>query len=143
MGIFRRALTIVTRTYSDSGTIVAVIGQKKGGTRRKAKGGGGISGRGDLIPIHLVEYPTKGHTLERQSKARTLQGLKRFLRKHSKQPTAATVVAKLPQGFRRLRLDRRHPGTRGARFMKRAADAQGANALNQFSNTLQSEIERG
>lgn len=65
-GLFKRSLALKVKVYP-GGTVVAIIGQRKNKRFNKAKlrlkKKGGISGAGELVPIHLVENAVKAHTI--------------------------------------------------------------------------------
>ena len=65
-GTLKRSITQKIKQYGGSGVVLSVIGQRVdnrgkgvGSTGKK----GGISGRGDLVPVHLVESRTKPHAI--------------------------------------------------------------------------------
>jgi hypothetical protein len=117
----KRSLIMVVRRYAAGA--LAVIGQDRGKTRGKGvgkanKSTGGISGRGDLVPIHLVENPTKPHD----------------------------VAGKPWMAFGGVvRRSIRHPGTRGKYFVRNSARQAEAEAVRSFTNKLAGEtiIEAG
>ena len=126
----KRSMIMVIRRYRTGAW--AIVGQDKGKTRGKGIGkgikrGGGISGRGDLVPIHLVEEPTKAHEV-RARRARALAF--GFDRDTGKSNFARRI---------------RHSGTRGKHFVRKSArQSQGA-AVRAFTDKLRTEtlIEAG
>lgn len=114
----RRSLIVLIRRYLTS--VWAIIGQEKGKAFRKTKRlrTGGISGRGDAVPIHLVEEPTRPHVI----------------RKKSGRPIA------FDSGGRRIRRSVRHPGTRGKHFVRSAAASAEKPSLAAFEAKLTEEL---
>ena len=74
-GLFRRSITHIVRSYRRGGALAGVIGQR--GQRSKStkaldkaaeaakshKSRGGLSGKGKVVPIHLVNNPVKEHKI--------------------------------------------------------------------------------
>jgi len=112
----KRSIILVIRRYRTGA--LAVIGQDKGKTRGKGVGkskhGGGISGRGDLVPIHLVEAPTKPHSINPKVR-KALKFNDRF---------AKSV---------------RHPGTAGRHFVRKSAQQAEGEAIRSFTDKLRVE----
>lgn len=152
-GLSKRALTQKVKSYQDGRVVISIVGQQKDVRARKKlrKGRGGISGRGDVVPIHLIENPTKPHRIPKE------------FRKTQLQTTKAHRDAMRSQGrdFRRYKIERRgplrlrlpggqvvfvesiqHPGTRGKKILKAAADAGAAEAAQSFAAKLESEVDR-
>ena len=120
-GLLKRSLAQKVKSYK-SGNVIAIVGQKKGAkiTARKKlrKGTGGISGRGDVVPIHLVDQPIQPHEIT---------------------PTNARAM--------RIGQDQfvgrvRHPGHRGRRFMWRAAGESRGPAISAFRTKTELEVNR-
>lgn len=100
--------------------VVAKASQRKGHQRR----GGGISGRGMVVPIHLVDQPVKRHPIRpRQNKV--LYGRRAALAWDGRY---ARRVA--------------HPGHPGRAFMALAASASHAEARRTAEQKLIEEISR-
>lgn len=144
-GALRRSLTQKIKTYPQTGTVVAIIGQNKksAGRPKKIKGGsGGISGRGDLVPIHLVDQPVRAHSmfalsrskLAKVKRARDATKLRQLDGKNW------TATARLPGGWRTLQLKRQHPGHAGRRFIERAAREAGGSSTAAFTTKLEAEV---
>ena len=136
-GIFRASLDTKIKSYRDGVVQVGIVGQKKDKraeravnreiragrsiTGRLGRGRGGISGRGDLVPVHLVENPTKPHSIPKDGKG--------------------PIVLRLPSGARMVVQSVQHPGTRGSRPIARAADAATGEANSRFAEKLTIEVE--
>jgi len=120
-GLFKRSLAQKVKSYK-SGNVVSIVGQKKGAkiTSRKKlrKGSGGISGRGQVVPIHLVDQPTRHHIIWPRNRQAILIGSGQF---------TARV---------------RHPGTSGARFMQRTESETRTPALRAFRTKTEQEVNR-
>lgn len=124
-GYLKRSLTNKIKTYPTA--VVGMVGQdirklKKGATKaRKRAKLGGISGRGETVPSHLVERPTKPHRI-----AGPLVWTNRGRRKAGRQVQFAAVV--------------RHPGTRGNPFLSRAEFRGRRKAQARFRARLVAEV---
>jgi len=119
--LLSRSLTMVLRRYN--GAVYAVIGQqvRKTVNVKKLKHSGGISGQGNVVPIHLVENPVKAHEITGSPWLRfNLNG---------RQVWAKRVL---------------HPGHSGRHFAQRAADqtrgAAEAAFEVKFINELNKEV---
>ena len=115
----RRSLTLLVRRYR-SGTVVAVIGQEKGkqfkSIKRRRSGIGGLSAQGKAVPIHFVENPVRSHRIPKN--AQVAGGKRLRFRWGGKWVTVPYVD---------------HPGTAGTGFVKHAAAASEAAAIQAFS----------
>jgi hypothetical protein len=120
--LLKRSLVLLIRAYS--GSVWAIIGQEKSKSfdkaRLKIKRLGGISGRGDLVPLHLVEEPTRGHTIQSSGKRKAL------------------VIPTGTGGVYRRRF--RHPGTFGAHFVRAAAAQADKQSLAAFESKFIEEL---
>lgn len=138
-GIFKRSLTKKIKTYGSSGTVVAIIGQNKLSVRRSkaalkrtASGNfGGISGRGDLVPIHLVDNPTGAHSMAKNNRIFTRKG---------NVIKAGVVRVKIAGKWVSLSRARIHPGTRGSKFVERAATSSKEEAMSATLAKLEQEV---
>jgi len=120
-GLTRRSMAVKLKSYRSAA--VAVIGQDKRSrpkVRRGAGGGGGggISGRGYPVPIHLVDAPTRPHTIA----GRVLRWLRGSTVFH------ARAV--------------RHPGTRGQAVMSRSFASARSAAESAMVEKMRGEIDR-
>jgi len=119
--LLSRSLALVMRRYS--GSVLVVIGQEK--TKRfdkaktKIKRTGGISGRGELTPLHLVEEDVKPHAIRPRAARRLVF-----------QAGGKTVYA----------TEVHHPGRRGDHFVRAAAAASEAEGVRQFGVKLTLEV---
>ena len=121
-GYLKRSLTNKIKTYPD--TVVGMVGQdlrklRRGGTKSKRNNrGGGISGRGDTVPSHLVESKTKSHVI-------------------------SGAILRFQTGRRAFQFARRvlHPGTSGANFLARAQVRKRAAAQRKFETRLIAEAD--
>lgn len=120
-----KSITKKVKTYAKSSTVVVVMGQdlrkafSRGSNLKKRLKGGGISGRGDTVPSHLVENPTRAHTLPSRGPI-----LNRFF---------AGRVAVFTQRIV-------HPGTRGAHFIRKAARSSQRSMARKIRNKLSIEV---
>jgi hypothetical protein len=123
--LLARSLVLVLRRYS--GAVVAIIGQEK--TKRfdkaktKIRRRGGISGRGELTPLHLVEENVSPHAIRPRS-ARAARSARLVFRVGGKTVYASQVA---------------HPGRRGDHFILRAASSTQRQAVQAFEQKLTTE----
>ncbi len=165
-GGLKRSLRQLVRVYR--GTVVAVIGQEKGKAdtrKRKIKAKGGISGRGDVVPMHLVEQRVKPHKItgkreknsERRIESFTVHKdtRKRFTRASSegarktsirraitRKVAVGKVLKPLAIGEREVKFRTfvQHPGHSGKGFARAAAATTSAKAAQEFETKLVAEI---
>lgn len=140
-GFFRRSLTKVTRSYAKRGVFVSLVGQQKKKTfsdkaiatanKRKGGSGGGISGQGKVVPIHLIENPTKPH-VQRQSAAMRRRGRRRAARK---------VMVFRSGGGTIFASKINHPGTKGAGFLKQAESSSRAAVSAAMASKISAEAD--
>jgi hypothetical protein len=120
-GRLKRSITQKVKTYP-SGTVVSITGQRRGSqlkdTKKIRARRGGISGQGKVVPIHLVDQPTRGHHIH-ASEGRVL-----YLGAHW---WSFSVY---------------HPGTRGRNFMVRSYDSDRQQALYAWERKAEFEIDR-
>lgn len=130
--VFSRSLDLVIRRYG--GTVFAAIGQDKAKVVRvkRIKHAGGISGRGDVVPIHLVDQPTKPHKITPR-KARQIAAIAEGRR---------GVLKINVGGATRYAAAVSHPGTRGAQFMRAAFDSSKEEGVRAFADKFGPELER-
>lgn len=123
-GLFVRSLDQRTVSYRGGQAVVSIVGQKKTVTSRKKlrKGRGGISGRGDVVPIHFVEEDTKPHRIPLEGRGMLL------LRVPGKGLVLVDHVM--------------HPGTRGQHPIRTAAETASGDAAARFSEKLEIEVAR-
>lgn len=120
-GIFKRSLTLKVKSYRGGETHVAIAGQLKGNLRSIAKlrrARGGISGRGDVVPIHFVEEDIKPHVIPGPVAIHT--------------PSGRVVVVQSVQ----------HPGTRGQHVIRQAAQQAEGESVRKFTEKLSTEVDR-
>ena len=122
-GLFKRSLDQKIKSYRAGQVVVSIVGQKSEvkNRRKLRKGRGGISGRGDLVPVHFVEESTKPHRIPKAGRGPLV------LRSRS----GASVIVGSVQ----------HPGTRGQHPIRRAADAAGEAAIEAFADKLTTEVD--
>jgi hypothetical protein len=123
-GLFVRSLDQRTVSYRGGQAVVSIVGQKKTVTSRKKlrKGRGGISGRGDLVPIHFVEANTKPHRIPLEGRGILL------LQVPGKGLVAVDHVM--------------HPGTRGQHPIRTAAETASQDAAARFADKLETEVAK-
>lgn len=123
-GLFKRSLDSKIKSYGQGRVTLAIVGQKKTVTQRRKlrKGRGGISGRGDLVPVHFVEEPTRPHRIPKEGRG--------------------PLRLKLPSGQLAVVQSVEHPGTRGQHPIRRAADSAAGTAAQAFADKLSAEVER-
>lgn len=156
-GLFVRTLALKVKSYARSGAVVALIGQEKtrnfkglaAKVRARIKAGsvraGGISRRGDAVPIHLVESPTKPHRIPLEFRKVRLRittpaGKRRSV--YAGVERSAPLRLRLPSG-QTVYVDQvQHPGTRGSRFLGRAYEASTPEASARFESKLAEEVDR-
>lgn len=136
-----KSLVQKVKTYPN-GNVVSIVGQdlgkvKKGGINAKKKKlkGGGISGRGDAVPSHLVENPTQAHLLPGRIRRGVQRGSHAILNAFPGGPPNAkggTVFT------RRIK----HPGTSGAYFVRKAQASSATPAQRKIETKLIIEAAR-
>lgn len=152
-GRFAKTLGAKVKQYRNGAVVVAIIGQEEKNKRLKklAKGRGGISGRGGLVPIHFVEEDTRPHRIPKEFKKTQLKTTKEYRDKmraagkefrvykiERRQP----MMLRLPSGQRVFVEKIYHPGTRGQHVIQRAADSAGGAAAEAFAAKLAQEVDR-
>lgn len=130
--LLKRSLVQLIRVYN--GSVWAIIGQEKtrGFNKQKVKieRKGGLSGRGELTPIHLVEESTQPHTIPGSTRSR-MSGKR------------AKATMRLEFGGEVIYRGRvRHPGTRGKHFIRAAATEAEKQSLAGFEAKLVEEVMR-
>jgi len=115
-----KSITKKVKTYSKTGTVVLIMGQdmkkvgKAGSAAKKSTKGGGISGRGNTVPSHLIENPTRAHDMP----GRTRRGVftagdpMEFLNRFWAGGGSPVFTRSI-----------RHPGTPGQYFIRRASQS--------------------
>lgn len=124
----QKSLIQKVKTYPN-GNVVAMAGQDvskvtSGKNKRKRIISGGISGRGDIVPIHLVESPTAAHDIAGNPLVFMASG---------GMPGASAIAFS-----RRVR----HPGTKGSRFVQRARQSSAAAVHRAVEKKMTEEIAR-
>lgn len=121
-GLFKRSLTTKVVSYRSGAVTLAMIGQQKrkrikataAGERRRV-GRGGISGRGDIVPIHFIEEDIRSHAINpKQGRSLRIDG--------------------------EYRAHVRHPGVRGQHPIAKAARESESAGVRAFAAKLQSEV---
>ena len=136
-GIFRASLDTKIKSFKDGKVQVGLVGQRRerridkrtnrhirAGMKLAGKfgfGRGGIGGRGDTVPIHLVENPTRPHRIPKEGKG--------------------PLQLRLPSGYRLVVESVNHPGTKGQHPVERAYDSTNAECLQRFSEKLTTEVD--
>lgn len=119
-GTIKRGLRQKVKFYAKSGTMVSIIGAKKG---RDAKSSGIASSI-----IHLAENDTKPHTIAAEDKrAMKLPGI----------VATAGGWSDFRSGFAS---QVRHPGTRGQKFIERSARKAKKAARQAFTTKMTAEV---
>ena len=117
------------KTYPASSTVVAIIGQDmgkvkgRGTNKRKRFKGGGISGRGDTVPSHLLENPTKPHAITRRG-----DQINRWFTSSGPQFAWGSGI--------------NHPGTQGGNYIRRAEQSARAATKRAVETKLIIELAR-
>ena len=152
-GIFKRSLEKKVVLYAGGSVVVGIVGQQKRAFTKsiKRKGHGGISGRGAVVPIHLVEEPTRPHRIPKEFRATRVKTTKEY---RDAQRAAGTwtggvwrrekrspMAIRLPGGGMVMVESINHPGTRGKAFMKQAA-SQAPVAADWFSAKMAVELDK-
>jgi len=124
-GIFKRTLTQKIKSYRGGVVTLTIVGQLKG-ARIKAikglkKGRGGISGRGDVVPIHFVEEDIKPHRIPKEG--------------------GGPIAIKTPGGRIVIVQSIQHPGTRGQHPIRRAAQQAEKPGVQKFQEKLETEVD--
>lgn len=153
-GIFRRSISSKVKAYRGGEVVVSIVGQanKIRSAKKVRAGRGGISGRGDVVPIHLIENPVKPHRIPlRDYKLKQLQTTKAFRdyeRSLGKDPRVykriwrdKPLAIALPDGVI-FRWHAQHPGLRGGGIVRRAAETAGDAAAARVEEKLRDEIEK-
>ena len=128
-GTLKRSITQKIKQYGGSGVVLSVIGQRVdnggkgvGSTGKK----GGISGRGDLVPVHLVESRTKPHAIRGRQNITLAYPVLAFAG-----DGGAVVIRRRVSRIR---------ARAAAKFMDRAARSQTATAALRFREKLATEV---
>jgi len=122
-GLFKRSLAQKVKSYQAGKVVISITGQQNEvrNRRKLRRGRGGISGRGDLVPIHFVEENTKPHRIPKEGRGPLT------LRSRS----GGQVIVGAVQ----------HPGTRGQHPIRRAFDSANAVSLLEFQKKLATEVD--
>lgn len=120
-GMLKRTIATKVKQYTHGETVnvMGLAGQKVGTklkeTKRRRKGmrAGGISARGDVVPIHLVDQPVKPHAISGRLSIRD---------------------------FHRVVSGVQHPGHRGAGFVEMAFQKTYRMSLDAFRQKAAEEI---
>lgn len=123
-GIFRRSLAAKVKGYQGGAIQVAIVGQadKIRSSKKVRAGRGGISGRGQIVPIHFVEDGTKPHVISR-----------RFMRALGFPLSSGQMV------FRGLV---QHTGHAGRHVIRKAAETAGREAADRVERKLGELIDK-
>lgn len=122
-GLLKRSLAQRVKSYQAGKVVVSITGQQNmvRNRRKLRRGRGGISGRGDLVPIHFVEENTTPHRIPKEGRGPLV------LRSRS---GASVIVGSVW-----------HPGTRGQHPIRRAADSQAGAAAQELPKKLAIEVD--
>ncbi len=136
-GLLKRSITHRVKAYRRGGIQVAVIGQRGAGSKSTkalaaaqgralmSRGNrGGISGKGKIVPIHLVDQPTKAHRI-RPKVASAMAGDVLVFRRYGKINWESVV---------------NHGGTRGYKFLARAFSGTSRQSLRAFETKFLNEV---
>lgn len=151
-GNLRKSLDKKIVSYDGGRVVVGIIGQQKrfrnAGVRRK--GHGGISRTGAVVPIHLVENPTRPHRIPKEFRATRVKTTKEYRDAQRaagtwtggvwKRERRAPLVIQLPSGGQVIVTNINHPGTRGKPFMEMAA-SQSSVAADWFAAKMAIELD--
>ena len=138
-GLLRRSITHKVKPYRKGGIIVGMVGQRTSGATKafqkaaakaqQAAGRAGLSGKGVAPPLHLVDQPTKAHTIK---------------------PEEAELSAFLGKDIDKLTFKKygrliyaekvKHPGSDGAGFMLAASVLTRVVSLNEFAKKFRTEV---
>jgi hypothetical protein len=123
-GLFKRSLDQKIVSYRGGQVVISIVGQKSEVRARKKvrKGRGGISGRGDLVPIHFVEEGIRPHDIPKEGKG--------------------PIAIRTPSGRVAIVARIRHPGVKGRHPIRRAADSSAGAAVAAFEAKLSAEVDR-
>jgi hypothetical protein len=165
-GIFRASLDVKIKSYKSGTVQIGIVGQKteravskmreimagKKLTGKLGKGRGGISGGGDLVPVHFIEEGTKPHIIGaerlKRKQVATTKAWRDAQRAKGLDPRAfRTFIVQAKPIVLRNRSGQvvfvgavNHPGTRAEHPIRRAADEKASEAANRFAEKLESEV---
>lgn len=124
-GIFKRSLTTKVKGYQGGAVEVAIVGQsaKIRSAKKVRAGRGGISGRGDVVPIHFIEDGVRPHRIPKEGSKRKLH-------------------ITLPSGQLVFLYSIQHPGHRGFHPIRHAAETAATEAASRVEQKLAEEIEK-
>jgi len=126
-----KSLIQKVKTFRD-GNVISIVGQdlskvRRGGSNQKKRlRGGGISGRGDTVPIHLVERPTRSHIVPRR------RGKVLAFEKAGKRRRKGSLI---------FTMRIRHPGTTGKRFIERVQRETASSVRKAIARKAAAEID--
>lgn len=123
-GLFRRSIAAKVKSYQGGAVVVAIAGQTSQVRSRKklGPGRGGISGRGEVVPIHFLERDIKPHRI----------GVRR----------SRALILLIDGEVLAFRKSAMHPGHRGYRMVERAAAQAGGEAQARVEEKLREEVEK-
>jgi hypothetical protein len=121
-GILKRSITQKVVTYQQGVVTLSIIGQQKGKsrlqTKKAKKGRGGISGRGDVVPIHFIEEDIKPHVIP------------------------GPVAIRTPGGQVVMASNIKHPGVKGRHPVRKAARQAERAAIRAFQDKMATEVDK-
>lgn len=120
-----------------NGNVVSVVGQDLGKLRgakskKRIRSRGGISGRGDVVPSHLVELPVRPHRIPGRLDRKTGEQVARVGGINAWSAGASVIFT------RRIN----HPGHRGTFFISRASQSAGSPAKKRTETKLILEVAK-
>lgn len=123
-GIFRRSLASKLKSYQSGAVYVSIVGQanKIRASKKVRAGRGGISGRGQIVPIHFVEDGIKPHVISRRS--------------------MRALGFPLSSGQMVFRGSVQHPGHAGRHVIRKAAETAGREAADRVERKLGELIDK-
>jgi hypothetical protein len=123
-GIFRRSIAAKVKGYQAGAVYVSIVGQadKIRSSKKVRAVRGGISGRGQIVPIHFVEEGTKPHGISR-----------RFMRALGFTLSSGQIV---------FRGAVQHPGHAGRHIIRKAAETAGREAADRVERKLGELIDK-
>jgi hypothetical protein len=151
-GLFKRSLDQKVKSYRGGAVTISIVGQKSEvkSRRKLRKGRGGISGRGQLVPIHFIEEDTRPHRIPKEFRKTQIKTTKEHrdrmralgleFRKW-KVERRGPLVLRLPSGQQVIVDSIEHPGTRGTHPIRRAAESSYAAAGEAFAAKLRIETD--
>jgi hypothetical protein len=152
-GLLKRSIVAKFKSYRGGAVQIEIIGQgSEVKNRKKLKAGrGGISGRGDIVPVHLVEEDTKPHGIPKTVRLKQIKTSKEWRDAQRAQGLAPRKYAQIRRLYKPLAIQAgggviyrgsaRHPGTQGSHFLREASESTMGQTTQRFSEKLKTEVE--